>query len=835
MTSEVTIVSALFNIGRGRWKRSGFPPGYDRYEHWVKSLLSLDACIHFFVDNHYHDLIVSERRKVDPNFEKTVIVNVSLDRLHFYKNYYVDESCLMASPQFRQRVYHPDTADMNYPLYHIVNFSKIDFIKQAMEKNAFGSSHYFWVDAGGLRGSHEKYKNVKWPNFSSDLFCDKIVHFSHNSEFNIYPNKNEYFLSQVRNIQGTAWIVPKDRVNDFFNAIDAQVKTIIQEKIVGSDEKVYDFLYKENPTQYKLIKCGWFEFFDKAAANITAPAIIKAESENRPNAKNIKLVTCTWSHGTTGPVDPPVYVSFKKFNPMGDLPSIALNHCHNASVVVYHNDDIVEVVELERLLGKKNASFDAFEPVHSKEWILGEIYQYFLAKYGYTKYQKFLCNEYSGDVPEKYKQIIPAAEYINEPSSHHVLHGCNSLYQSPFDEAVVISFDGGGMDGHFNVYLAKRGYELELMRAHEVDLGSHYHVIGSLCKDIANYHVLTAAGKVLGLQSFGKVRPEWKGCLRAFFCSTPPYWRNLDDKINTMSSAMGISFSQKNRLEGQLAYDFARTAQEIFEEVAFELIDPHVSGCNLPIILTGGCALNIVFNTSVKRRYNREVFVAPNSNDCGLAVGLLLKHARPKKIIDVTYKGIGVIDRMCLMEYVELRRASLASIEKVAKDLSENRILGIVQGSSEHGPRALGNRSIICSPIPHDMKDVLNAKIKHREWFRPFAPIVRLEDVSEYFEWDGESRWMNFCPMVREQYKNRLPAVTHVDGTARVQTVTREQNPFIYDVLTEFKTRTGIGVLVNTSFNVDGKPILSSYKDAFKVFDETELDRLYLDGYYFTK
>jgi carbamoyltransferase len=133
------------------------------------------------------------------------------------------------------------------------------------------------------------------------------------------------------------------------------------------------------------------------------------------------------------------------------------------------------------------------------------------------------------------------------------------------------------------------------------------------------------------------------------------------------------------------------------------------------------------------------------------------------------------------------------------------------------------------------MKDTLNLKVKHREWYRPFAPIVRLEDVSEYFEWEGESRWMNFCPKVKEEYKDKLPSITHIDGTARVQTVTREQNELMYDLLTKFKEKTGVGVLVNTSFNVDGKPILSTYRDAFKIFDETQLDRLYLDGYYFVK
>ena len=188
-----------------------------------------------------------------------------------------------------------------------------------------------------------------------------------------------------------------------------------------------------------------------------------------------------------------------------------------------------------------------------------------------------------------------------------------------------------------------------------------------------------------------------------------------------------------------------------------------------------------------------------------------------------------------LMEYVNTYNARKVNIDAIVQDLINQRILGLIQGNSEHGPRALGNRSIICSPIPLNMKDTLNHKVKHREWFRPFAPIVRLEDVSEYFEWEGESRWMNFCPKVRKEWRDRLPAITHVDGTGRVQTVTKEQNPLIYEILTQFKEKTGIGVLVNTSFNVDRKPILSSYKDALKVFHETELDRLYLDGYYFTK
>ena len=182
-----------------------------------------------------------------------------------------------------------------------------------------------------------------------------------------------------------------------------------------------------------------------------------------------------------------------------------------------------------------------------------------------------------------------------------------------------------------------------------------------------------------------------------------------------------------------------------------------------------------------------------------------------------------------------LYTAKLLDIEQLVEDLTTGKIIGVARGRAEHGPRALGNRSILCNPSLPDMKDVLNEKVKHREWYRPFAPVVRLEDVSEYFEWDKEARWMSFCPKVKEEWREKLAAITHVDGTARVQTVTKEQNEWLYDLLTAFKAKTGVGVLLNTSFNVDGKPILSTVKDAFKILESTEMDGVLLENYYIKK
>jgi predicted NodU family carbamoyl transferase len=153
----------------------------------------------------------------------------------------------------------------------------------------------------------------------------------------------------------------------------------------------------------------------------------------------------------------------------------------------------------------------------------------------------------------------------------------------------------------------------------------------------------------------------------------------------------------------------------------------------------------------------------------------------------------------------------------------------------EHGPRALGNRSILCNPSIAKMKDILNAKVKHREYYRPFAPMVRLEDVSEYFEWEGESRWMTFCPKVKKEWRKKLPSITHVDNTARIQTVTKEQNPWVYELLTKFKEKTGVGVLLNTSFNVNGKPILNTVRDAFHILGTSEMDGLVIEDNYIKK
>lgn len=522
------------------------------------------------------------------------------------------------------------------------------------------------------------------------------------------------------------------------------------------------------------------------------------------------------------------------------MANIAIYGSHNASITLEQDGTILEVVELERYLNQKNIGITQYLTAASRHHVVQDILRYFKEKYGIVEYEK--CIYSNTDVIEidgkhDTKDYIPAKEYINV--LHHESHVASSLYQSTDTEILAISFDGGGSDGFFNIYHAKRGEDIKIIGRHVQDLGFPYMIFGEYLGDIKKEIDLSRgnlvyAGKIMGLSSYGEVREEWLEAFIEFYLSKVD-GLNYVEKLNTLSEKTGLVFDRANQFMDKQAWDLAATSQKAFEEAFLSIANPYLDQYpDLPVHLTGGCALNILLNTRLKQEFNRKTFVAPNPNDCGLSSGMMLNYLRPDTATDLTYKGIEILDRNTLLEYVEEYLANTYELETVARDISNGAIVGVVRDSCEHGPRALGNRSILCNPAIPGMKDTLNAKVKHREWYRPFAPVVRLEDVSKYFEFEGESRWMGYCPLVKEEWRSKLPSITHVDNTARVQTVTREQNQFLYDLLTEFEKLTGIGVLLNTSFNIAGKPIVSTYRDAVWLYESSQMDRLLLQDYYFT-
>jgi carbamoyltransferase len=537
------------------------------------------------------------------------------------------------------------------------------------------------------------------------------------------------------------------------------------------------------------------------------------------------------------------------------MANIAFYGSHNAAYVVEENGEILLVLELERFLNYKNSGLAQYRCPKTEDILFYAEYipKWIMNKLGITEFEN--CYYLNTDViiyeNHSLEQYIPAKNYIH--GLHHEAHAAGCFYQSSYKEMLVFSFDGGGNDGKFNVYYCNRGESPVLLECvvnpitnHPhiyYDLGFPYMMLGHYLKDIKFEDLssgnLVYPGKIMGLSSYGEVREEWLPAFIDFYKSNLN-GLDFEKHVDELGEKIGVKFSINERIEGQIAWDIAATTQRAFEDCFLEVALPYMNQYpDIPIGVTGGCGLNILLNTRLVNEFNREIFVGPDPNDCGIALGLMLNHLKPETPFDSTYSGTTLLDLDNLAYHIQNTHINFASSfldqDTLINDLTEGKIVGVARGKSEHGARALGNRSIICNPSLPEMKDILNAKVKHREWYRPFAPVVRLEDVSKYFEWEKESKWMSFCPKVKEEWKDKLSAITHVDGTARVQTVTREQNEWLYDLLTKFEEKTGVGVLLNTSFNVDGKPILSTVKDAFTILKTTELDCLLIENYYFKK
>jgi carbamoyltransferase len=536
--------------------------------------------------------------------------------------------------------------------------------------------------------------------------------------------------------------------------------------------------------------------------------------------------------------------------------NISLYGSHNAAYVVEKDGEIVLVLELERFLNYKNSGLAQYKcpKVPDLLFLSHYIPQYIMKKLNIEIFDTCYLLSAAVIMDEKTYYLgknIPAKQY--KFPTHHQSHAAGCFYQSPYQEALIFSFDGGGDDGKFNVYTAHRETSVKLLESVDnptmnsphikYDLGFAYMLFGHFLQDIKFECLgdgnLIYSGKLMGLVSYGKIIDEWVEPFMNFYKNGSD-GLNFQEKIDVLGKQIGVTFDINNRLTGQLAYDVAATNQRAFEECFLEIAKPYFELFpDMPICITGGCGLNIILNTRLVEEFKREIFVGPNPNDCGIALGALLHEMKPAHPVDITYSGTELLDLDTLASYINNQPFPFTShfldTNELVNDLIEGKIVGVARGKSEHGPRALGNRSIICNPLFPEMKDILNDKVKHREWYRPFAPVVRLEDVSTYFEWEEESRWMSFCPKVKKKYRKKLAAITHVDNTARVQTVTREQNEWLYDLITKFKKQTGVGVLLNTSFNVDGKPILSTVEDAFKIFRESQMDRLIIEKYYFKK
>ncbi|WP_065756247.1 carbamoyltransferase family protein [Bradyrhizobium paxllaeri] len=258
------------------------------------------------------------------------------------------------------------------------------------------------------------------------------------------------------------------------------------------------------------------------------------------------------------------------------------------------------------------------------------------------------------------------------------------------------------------------------------------------------------------------------------------------------------------------------------------------------LCMAGGVALNCVANGRVAREAGFEnVWIQPAAGDDGIAIGcayygwLEILKQRRDFVMDHSYVGRRYSDQNVakeLQKFLVRIQADVVRSDNVCRDtaklLADQKVIGWFQDRSEFGPRALGNRSLLADPRKPEMKDILNSRVKHRQAFRPFAPIVLAERMKEVFEGDEDSPFMLIAKPVRPEWRDRIPAIVHVDGTARVQTVREQTNPMLYRLLKEFEALTGVPVLINTSFNIKGEPIVETPQDAVNCFLTTGVDHL---------
>lgn len=520
--------------------------------------------------------------------------------------------------------------------------------------------------------------------------------------------------------------------------------------------------------------------------------------------------------------------------------TISIHGSHDASITFIDKNNKLRIYEYERFIKKRYAmfssAFDNRKDFGSNEKERIDFIKLILNNLIDTNIKLILYSELNNNDIDFLKNYFPNALF--EEKGHHFSHACSAYYSSGFKNALIFSVDGGGMDN--NVVASTKLYIGNLDNINEIpcsnfDFGSTYSGIGFLISEIKPgaegpecIHSLSYAGKIMGLCAYGTIIEEWKSSFNNYY---------NHNNLNQLCQELSIPYGY-NTISGKTAYDLAATSQFTFEKRMDDFLLPYIEKYNLDVVLVGGCALNVLYNQKLYeylKNKNLNLYIPSNPNDCGLSYGMFLSKFPNLGTQEVLYNGLEILDNDNLDYYLKNYQHEEYSDSRIVELLKKGSIIGIIDNYSEVGPRALGNRSIICDPSFKKMKDILNAKVKFREWYRPFAPVCRLEDKDIYFVNSCESKYMSYAPKVNTEFKEQLSSIVHQDDTTRLQTVTLNQHKVFYNILSELSKKEFIPVILNTSFNIKGFPILSTLKDAFYVLDTTELDYVVTNNKIFSK
>lgn len=469
----------------------------------------------------------------------------------------------------------------------------------------------------------------------------------------------------------------------------------------------------------------------------------------------------------------------------------------------------------------------------------------------------------SSTLEADFKAAFPEFEGKFVALDHHLSHALAAFSCSPFDEAVVFVADGAGdarlwgSQSESVFHVSRKNFYLLVERVQDrplslvdrpefydpnfftpddqrrqISLGLKYEQLTYLCGFRPGQ-----AGQTMALAAFGSPLFDVEPLVPKNFSFSLRYG-DLLDRMNSLAAEKGLTLRQFAR---QYKADIAATAQTYIQRSLTSLVDYVVKTYNPSnLCFAGGVFLNCLTNRDIVDKYcDRGIFVLPACHDEGQSLGAaayahwLLSSELPSAASDFPYLGFQYSQEECdaalsqaSMSFERYGEPDLA--RRLAELIASGKICAVLRGRSETGPRALGHRSILADPRSLQSKIQLDRAIKRRARFRPYAPMVLLSRLQDYFDSDQPSPHMLLTADVRPEYRSRLEAVTHVDGSARPQTVSPEDDVFLCDLLARFEERAGVPVLLNTSFNDETEPIVESPQDAIRIFQSTELDGLVL-------
>jgi carbamoyltransferase len=549
---------------------------------------------------------------------------------------------------------------------------------------------------------------------------------------------------------------------------------------------------------------------------------------------------------------------------------------HDSSACLVRDGKVIAAAQEERFSRKKNT--DEF-PIHTLNFLSHKGNFLFKDVNGLAYFEKpylkfsrvilqhlnsfpFSLQHFINSMPNWMGDRLALPPLIHEELStnapvfflpHHLSHAASSFLPSPFEEAAILTCDGVG---EWTTMSLGHGIGSKIKIGNEINYPDSLGLLYSTFTMFFGFHSYGSEGKTMAMAAFGEPRyqKEFEELIKVFddgsFKLNLKYFSFINGK-KMWNKRFELLFGRphvKSEMFDQRFFDIAATLQIVLEKIlilASRNLAKKTNSKNL--CLAGGVALNCVANAKILEETSfQEIYIQPAAGDAGGAIGSALymsnvinkepRHYLSHSFLGPEYNETEILIALKLNKMTNYQKLDEELLlKKTAKAIYDNKIIGWFQGKMEFGPRALGGRSILANPCNPKMKDIINSRIKKRENFRPFAPMVLENLCSEFFELNIKSPFMLLAPKVKESKKNLIPSIVHADGTARVQTIEKNENRLVYKLIEEFEKLSTVPILLNTSFNGNGEPVVCSPKDAVDCFKRIDLDVLVIGDYWVEK